>query len=206
MTGTARAELFKLVLSSSLPHAAWGARPEREVVLAAHRLAWESATGGEGRWVHLFLAERSLPAKLGLLLDAKPTPDAGSQAIAQCLPTMLRERAAAFAFALYPAASRGRLPVGAEGVNDLARVAAPILSVDGEVRWQERLRDANTRPPQLDRFARALAKPELVGGRAERARQLFTWCAVENVVVAGAEELEQELHGCVELLRTRGLA
>lgn len=199
-------DLFRLVLSCSLPHAAWGARPAVETVAAAHRLAWETATRAEGRWVHAFLAAPSLPGKLALLLDAGAPPDAGTQAVAQLLAREPRERAAAFAFAVYPAAAQGRLPVGAEGVNDLGKVAGPILRVDGEVSWQEALSQKDTSHPELARFAKVLGRAEVTGGRAERARQFFSWCLVAEVKPADPHGLEEELAGCVETLRARGLA
>jgi hypothetical protein len=72
-------------------------------------------------------------------------------------------RAAAFAFVTYPAAAQGDLPIGAEGVNDLGKVASPILSVDGEINWQERRSEENTKHPEVSRIAEVLGK--LRGGR-----------------------------------------
>ena len=81
-----------------------------------------------------------------LLLDECPDPDAGTLAIEQLLANEPRARAAAFALAAYPAAVAGRLPIGAEAVNDLGRLAQPILTVDGEIRWQERAALGRNRP------------------------------------------------------------
>jgi len=117
---------------------------------------------------------------------------------------MPRERAAAFAFAIYPAAALGRLPVGAEGINDLAKVASPILSVDGEVSWQERLNQKHTSHPEISRAAKVLAP--LDGARLERAKQFFSWCILQGLSPARPDELEGQVQACVELLRERGLA
>jgi|tagenome__1003787_1003787.scaffolds.fasta_scaffold20950470_4 MoxR-like ATPase len=91
-------------------------------------------------------------------------------------------------------------PVGeAEGANDLGKVATPILSVDGEMRWQEPHSQSGTVHPELERFAEVIGG--LTGGRAERARQFFNWCLVERVAVADPAGLESEFDGCVELIR-----
>jgi hypothetical protein len=91
-------------------------------------------------------------------------------------------------------------------VNDLAKLATAVLKVEGEVSWQERLSQRGTRHPEFHRFARVLARPELKDGRAERAKQFFGWCLVANVSPKDPRALEEELAGCVELLRERGAA
>ena len=198
--------LFRLVLDCSLPHVTWGVRVRSEAVAAAHRLAWDTATQVEGRWIHAFHGEPSLPGKLAILLDECRSPDAGSQAIAQLLVSEKKERATAFAFAVYPAAAMGKLPVGAEGVNDLAKAATPALSVDGKVTWQERVSEKGTRHPEFSRLARALDAAKLKGGRLERARQFFQWSLTSKVVLEAPAAIEKEIDGCVEQLRKRGLA
>ena len=175
-----------------------------EAVAAAHRAGWDYALRNEGRWIHSFMAEHDLDRKLGILIERCRDPDAGSQAVAQLLASEPRERAAAFAFATYPAAACGKLPIGAEGTNDLGKVATPILSVDGTIHWQERLNDSGTVHPEIERFAEVIGK--LTGGRAERARQFFNWCVVERVVVRDPASLERELDNCVALIRAQRAA
>ena len=136
VAGRGGSTLYRLVLDCSLPHVTWGEAPSREAVAAAHRLAWEAATAVTGHWVHRFLAQPALAEKARILVEQCADPDQGSQGIAQWLAAETKERAAALAFALYPAAVAGRLPVGAEGVNDLGRVAAGILAADGELEWR----------------------------------------------------------------------
>jgi MoxR-like ATPase len=204
VAGKAKERLFRGVLGCSLPQACWGEQPAAEAIAAAHRAAWDSASHASEAWVHAFLAEARLDRKLALLLDNAKTPDAGSQAIAQCLLGEPKERAGAFAYAIYPAAALGRLPIGAEGVNDLAKVAAPILSLEGEITWSERIGEKNTSHPEIARIAKALAG--LQGARAERAQQFFSWCMVSKLQPAKPTELEREIEGCVQVLRERGLA
>jgi MoxR-like ATPase len=198
--------LYKQVLVCSVPHLAWGVRPQAEVIAAAHRLAWDTATAAAGRWVHAFLAEPKLARKLSILLEECKSRDAGSQAVAQVLACELPARAAAFAFAIYPAAVSGKLPIGAEGINDLAKVATPFLSVNGQVSWQERLDESGTHHPDFARIARVLENPKLRDGRAERAKQFFNGCLVKSLPLPDPGALEVELEACVKLLRDRRLA
>jgi MoxR-like ATPase len=194
---------FFRILKSSLPHACWGAELKRDVIAAAHNAAWDSAMQDESSWIHAFLATKSLAKKLTILLDKCRNADAGSQSIAQLLASEPRERSAAFAFVTYPAAVQGGLPIGAEGVNDLGKVASPILSVDGEITWQERLSQSNTQHPEVSQIAEVIGK--LRGGRRERARQFFSWCLLSKVIPEDFRKLEAEMESCVKILKSKGL-
>ena len=114
------------------------------------------------------------------------------------------ERAAAFAFVTYPAAAQEGLPIGAEGINDLAKVATPILSVDGEITWQERRTESNTKHPEVSRIAEVIRK--LRGPRRERAKQFFSWCLLSKVIPEDLRELESEMESCVKILKKKGLS
>ena len=203
VSGKPADRLFRRVLDSSLPHLCWGVTPAAAAVAAAHRAAWDVATATAHRWLHAFMAEGSLSNKLGILIDNCDSPDSGSQAVAQLLATESPDRAAAFAFSVYPAAAMGRLPIGAEGVNDLGKIASPMLSVKGEVSWSERLTEKNTQHPEISRYAQVLAP--LNGGRLERASQLFNAFLVNKIVPADPAALEAATHACVELLKKKGL-
>jgi MoxR-like ATPase len=195
--------LFKLILRCSLPHVAWGEEVSDQVVSAAHRAAWDTACKNGGEWIHNFMAERSLAKKLRILLDKCEDPDQGTQAIAQFNATEPRERVAAFAFSTCLSAVMGKLPIGTEGVNDLGKVASPVLTVDGEITWQERRNLSNTQHPEFDRFVRVTNRLEK--GRRERAEQFFNWCLVENVTLEDPAAIEKEINACVKLLVKRGL-
>ena len=203
VTGNTSKRDFLKFLGSSLPHACWGAEVKRNVIAAAHNAAWDSAMQDENRWIHAFMATKSLQRKLTILIDQCRNTDAGSQAIAQLLASEPRERAAAFAFVTYPAAAQGDLPIGAEGVNDLGKVASPILSVDGEINWQERRSEENTKHPEVSRIAEVLGK--LRGGRRERAEQFFSWCLVSEIIPENLRKLESEMESCVKVLKKKGL-
>jgi len=190
--------LFRTVLDASLPQRAWGATPDVDKVAAAHRLAWDTTMlQGRDRWLHHFHLQRPLDRKAQLLMEACPDPDTGTLAIEQLLANEPKERAAAFALAAYPAAVAGRLPIGAEAVNDLGRLAQPILTVKGEISWQERLSEQDTTHPELAAYAPVLQR--LGAARRERARQLLYFCLLNNLAVAKPREFEQEFHRTVQV-------
>ena len=91
----------------------------------------------------------------------------------------------------------GRLRIGAEAVNDLGRVAQPILTVDGQVRWQERLAQPGTTHPELAAYAPVLQR--LGAARRERAQQLFYFCVINTLVVPSPRAFEQEFHRAVQI-------
>ena len=189
----------RLMLECSMPHCTWGAEVAKNVLDATHRLAWESALKTPERWVDLLFAELRLDRKLEVLIKHCPTPDEGTQAVVQVLASETKERAAAFAFALYPAAAMGKLPIGSEGANDLGRLASPILCVDAEVTWTERGSSQATHHPGYDAYARVLSG--LSGSRGERARQFFCWCLTEQIALADPAALEKEIEACAKLLK-----
>jgi MoxR-like ATPase len=200
--GRACEALFRTVLDASLPQRAWGAAPDADKVAAAHRLAWDATMlRGRDKWLHLFHLERRLDRKAQLLLEECPDADTGTLAVEQLLANEPKERGAAFALAAYPAAVAGRLPIGAEAVNDLGRVAQPMLTVDGEIGWQERLSEKNTTHPELAAFATVLDR--LGNARRERGRQLLYFCLVHKIPVAQPRELEQEFDRCVQVFGER---
>jgi hypothetical protein len=102
---------------------------------------------------------------------------------------------AVLAFVLYPAALEGKVPVGAEGRAALAKAARPILDVEAEITWQERLVESGTPHPELDACSRVLA--DLRGKRKERARQLFYHLIAEEKPISDPEALERSLNRCV---------
>ena len=190
--------LFVTVLDASFPQRAWGATPDADKVAAAHRLAWDTTMlQGRDRWLHHFHLQRPLDRKAQLLMEACPDPDTGTLAIEQLLANESKERAAAFALAAYPAAVEGRLPIGAEAVSDLGRVAQPILTVNGKISWQERLSEKGTTHPELAAYAPVLQR--LGHARRERARQLLYFCLLNNLAVAKPREFEQEFHRTVQV-------
>jgi len=200
--GGASSATFRSVLECSLPHATWGQAVEPAVVAAAHRAGWDASRDAAGAWVHAFLAEPRLHCKLELLIQNCADPDDGSQAVAQFIANERKDRASALAFAAYPAALAGNLPIGAEGVQDLARLAVPLLDAEGEIAWQERLSEKGTSHPAIAEVAKVLEP--LRDTRRTRAKQFFTACVVRGIPVESPEALEKELNECVKLLRRRG--
>ena len=188
------------VLACSLPQPAWGEHVPFERILAAHQAAWGYAVlTGRDRWLHRVQHERTLDGKARLLLQA-PDPDLGTLAVEQILANETPARAAAFALAAFPAAVEGRLPIGAEAVHDLGRIAQPVLTVDGVVRWSEQPGSPQRPHPRLAEFAEVVDRLE--GARRQRAQQWLFHCVVASLDVADAVRAEAELHRCVEVFRT----
>jgi MoxR-like ATPase len=190
-------ELFHRVLAASLPHRTWGAQPSDAVIAAAHRAAWDGSRESAHAWVHRLLAEPSASRQLAILLAQCPSPDAGAQAVAQLLAGPDPVARSVFAFTTYPAAAAGRLPIGAEGVNDLGKIAGAIYAVDGVITWEEN--PIQKRHPGLAAMARVL--DGLEGARRERALQFFNWALAGNVAIADPGAAEREIHACVTLLK-----
>ena len=195
-----RNQTARLMLECSLPQATWGVEVAKNVLDAAHQIAWDAAMS-QSPWVEKLLAETTLERKLAILLEHCSSPDEGTQAVAQVLAAEPPARAAAFAFVVYPAAALGKLPVGTEGANDLGRIATPILTVDATVTWTEYGSAQAKQPPAFDAFARVLL--DLAGARAERARQFFSWCLVEGIEVDAPAVLEAQIDACAQLLKGR---
>ena len=190
--------LFLDVLGSSLPHATWGEAVNTDAVRAAHELAWNGAMlKGAAQWLHQLHLEPTLDGKARLFLASCPDADSGSLAVEQLLANEPQARAAAFALAASPAATSGRLPIGAEGLNDLGRVAQPLLTVDGEVHWQERLGQSGTSHPDLATYGQVLAR--LKNARRKRAEQLFYYCAINRLPLADPRAFEAEFDRCVQV-------
>ena len=198
VAGAVDSVLFNEVLECSLPQRAWGEPPDPDKILAAHRLAWDSVMlSGSERWVHRFHLERALDRKATLLLRHCPDADTGTLAIEQLLANEPKERAAAFALAAYPAAVRGRLPIGAEGINDIGRTALQLLTVSGEINWQEKLSASDSTHPELAAYGPVLRR--LGAARRDRARQLFYFCVLNKISVTNARDFEQEFNRCVRV-------
>ncbi len=194
--GEPRAEVFRLALHSSLPHAAWGAAVDEPSLRAVHETAWASAhLDGQEKWLHSILHEPRLERKIARLLQESPDNDSGAVAVHRLLATLTPDDQAVFALCLYPAALQGKTRIGAEGVAALAKVAGPMLEVDAEIRWREVRRQTPNGHPGLNRCSRVLAG--LSGRRQKRARQIFYHLLSTSVELPDPEFLEQTLDLCI---------
>ncbi len=189
--------LFELVLRWSVPQRAWGKNPAEELLHSAHLTAWDQSylTGREA-WLNSLGLERRISRKVCKILKECPDPDTGSLAVARSLALLPKEDAGAFAFALYPAALEGRLPIGKEGVAQLGRLAAEIAHVAGTLSW--RGSPAQTTSPDKERYAQIIAA--LPEARRERATQLFHWLLLQRIIIANPKAYEKEFHSCIQLL------
>jgi MoxR-like ATPase len=189
-----------LALRWSLPQRATSEQVEEAAVQAAHRVAWDTVfLHGAEKWIHDFHLEKRLGAKAEKLLQECPDKDTGSLAVTQLLATEARTRAVAFALALYPLAVRdSRVPIGAEGINELGLVANEALHVPGIC--LERERPVAKRLLLGPAYGRCMAVIQgLQGGRRERAAQLLCWLLLHPKDSAGVDPtaLESEFNDCV---------
>ena len=189
------------MLDCSLPHSTWGQTIDVALIAAGASRGVGCLARNRGR-VDPRVSRRAAASRANctLLLEQCTDPDEGSQAIAQLIANESPDRAAAFAFATYPAALAGTLPmIGAEGVNDLAKLAVPLLDAEGELSWQERLSEKGTSHPMIATIGQVLAP--LRDSRLARARQFLTACVVRNIPLPAPAELERQVDECVKLLR-----
>ena len=175
---------FKSVLECSLPHSTLGRRPSNaRSIAAAHRAGWDALARDERR-LDPRVPHRAEPAAQArrCCSTTAATRTQGSQAIAQLHRQRDRpDRAAAFAFATYPRPRSGQLPIGAEGVNDLAKLAVPLLDAEGELSWQERLSEKGTSHPVIASIGQGAGSAR--GTRASRGRGSSSrpaWCAASR--------------------------
>ncbi len=192
--------LFALVLACTLPHASWGVRIDPLTVKVAHRGAWDLALGEDRRkWIQRFHIEPALDRKLAMLLDECRDPESGTQAICELLANTDPGRAAAFAFALYPAAAKGLDCISREGINELGKLATPILEVSGVVTWQESTGSGATTHPGIARYAKVINRRR--GARQARARQFFHYVLLSSFVLDDPAATESELDACVQVMK-----
>ncbi len=193
-------KIFLLGLQSSIPQVACGDRIEEKVVRAAHTIAWELVHANQrNRWLLEFRTQTSIVGKVEKLCEGPPDPDTGSIAISQALSSLPEPKKGAFAFSVYPAAAKGYLGIGAEGVHALSDFAGKILEVDGDVQW----RGTNSNP-----FEQIIKKLEsrISGARLIRARQLFAYFTVNEIEVGKPFLLEKTFNEAVQqIARHTGL-
>jgi MoxR-like ATPase len=188
--------VFRLALQVSLPQPAWGVNPDSSVIKAAHEIGWSQAfIDGSEKWLNDLLLESRPERRIEKILANCPDEDTGAIGVKRLLATLDPVDGAVLAFVLYPAALEGKVPVGAEGRAALAKAARPILDVEAEITWQERLVESGTPHPELDACSRVLA--DLRGKRKERARQLFYHLIAEEKPISDPEALERSLNRCV---------
>ncbi len=190
-------QTFETALNWSIPQRAWGVPVSEHVIRSAHRTAWDAASlCGTQKWLNEFHLERRLPARIKKLLSGCPGPDTGTLAVTQLLAHEPPARAAMFAYAVYPAALAGKLNVSSEGVSDLGKVAAEVLSVNGSVTW--RSSNPSAKNPDWVRLQNVLAT--MSGKRRERAAQLFDYLFINNLAPEDPLALEEELNECTKVL------
>ena len=197
-------QTFETALSWSLPQRAWGVQISEHIIRSAHRTAWDSASlSGTQKWLNDFHLEKRFPAKLKMLVRNCPDADTGTLAVTQLLAHEPKERAALFAYAVYPAALSGTLKIGSEGVSDLGKAASEVIDVDGELKWKESQADANGRNRDWVRLQKLL--DPMSGKRRERAAQFYNYLYINDMSPEDPVAIEGELNECVTYLSSLDL-
>jgi len=197
--GTSKKDIFYLGLKTSIPHIACGDRINRNTLRSAHNTAWAIVSSNkEEIWLTHFRHEKSLPGKVRKLCDGAPNLDTGSIAVSHALSSLSDENKAAFALAIYPAVAKGVIQVGAEGLHALSEVAGNIIDVEGSIKWLG-TRGSSNPPDPLSQIINKLEKT-ISGPRLVRARQLFAYLTVNNIVVARPQQLEKAFNDAVKIV------
>jgi MoxR-like ATPase len=199
---------LRLCLRWSLPQRATGEALEESAIDAAHQVAWEGlGLDAREQWLARFHRLPTLAQKTGALLRECPDPDTGSVAVTQLVAHLPPAESLAFALAVLPALLlRPEPPVGAEGLDELARLMGPSLDVSGTRTWFD-----STKPP-APRIA-GMPLPEWVhpgwarcqtvlealpGPRRARAEVLFGRLFQLRQEPADPVRLEASLHAAVQ--------
>ena len=177
VAGRARRATFRSVLDCSLPHPTWGERPSRaDDRRRAPRGAGTASRETAERWVHAFLAEQQLRASSSCCSSAARPGRRARRPIAQLLANEPKERAAAFAFAIYPAALAGQAADRRRGRERPGEVAAPCSTSTARSagRSASASRTPATRIAEIGKVLAPLqgARPS---GRGSSSRP--AWCA-----------------------------
>ncbi len=165
-----------------------GASPiEPAVIAAAHRAAWDaSPRGRRAPGSTRSSPSSSLHRKLAAAARSLHRP--GRRARRRSRSCSRTSRRSAPRRSRSPSTrrrSRGKLPIGAEGVNDLAKIAVPLLDVEGEISWQERLNEQGTSHPRSPRSARCWRRCATAGSRAPASSSRPASC--EGIAIAGRD-------------------
>jgi hypothetical protein len=122
-------------------------------------------------------------------------------AVRQSLIQLPAPEAAVLALALLPVAQQMPSILGEEALAAIVEVAAPILEVQGEVKWRLRVDlQPDTNPhPALGECSALLTS--LRGARQARARQLLYHCIVHEYPIPDAAQLEQCLDRAIRAVK-----
>jgi hypothetical protein len=184
---------FEVALNWSLPQRAWGAKISEHVIHSVHRTAWGAANlNGSQDWLSEFHLERRLSDKIEKLVSSCPSADSGTLAVTQLLANEPKDRAAMFAYAVYPAALEGTLNIGSEGISELGKTAAEVLDIRG--------RFPSSKDPDHQRLQNVL--DSMTGKRRERAAQLFNYLLINKLSPEDPVAVEEELDECITSLRS----
>lgn len=195
-------ELFLKGFKASLPHLAWGVRVADTAIRGAHAVGWDYLTQGpDARWLSLVLAERDIARRCKLLLSPAPSTDTLTLAIRQSLVNLPKAEAAALAIALMPVVRERAKSFGEESFAAIVDAAAPVLEVEGAVKWRLNgmTNQGRRQHPALEQCKTLV--DTLPPARRLRARQLFYYCLTNDIPLPDPAALEQSLDRAITIVR-----
>ena len=196
-------DLYWTALRWGLPQRAGVEAPEEIVLRSVHRAAM--AAGERDTPAHWrFTCARAEPARQARMLLNAPDPDTGTLAVNDVLRKLDEHGRMAFAFALYPALlAQERPAVGAEGLEDLGRLATPCMHVSGHYSAGISVGSGPKTPPPILDAAEAL--PGISPERRSRLIHLLKAMLLANKGCPDASSLpalERTLNGYWEGARS----
>lgn len=198
----ARAETFRLALQWSIPHRAFRSDFGAQKLAAAHaeaaRLAFEEDR--RLRWTTELLVTDNPATRTAMLLDPAIDRDTRSLAIARLMGHETPDRWAMLAFCLYPHCEAHGLLTD-DALDMLARTAAKVLDVDGEITWQETGTNRGKGHPDWNRCQQVLDEiPDGQHLRKARARNLFLHLLADEKCPFDPHTLEAEMNACFQTI------
>ena len=202
---TQRAKLFRLALQWSIPQRAHRSDVSDQKISAAHaeaaRLAFEEDR--IARWMTEVLVTENPATRTAMLIDPDIDRDVRSLAIARLMGRETPDRWAMLSFCLYPFCQEHGLLTD-DALDMLARTAAQVLEVDGEIVWQETGLNKGAGHPDWSRCQQVLDDiPDSQPIRKARARNLFLHLIAQEKCPFDPASLEAEMTACMDTIRTQ---
>lgn len=201
VTGKMNSELFLKTIKSSLPHKCWGAYPDKLKIEFAHEEAFMIIDKGIEDWYLKFKYSKSLTKKLEIFLANCKDKDTGGKVICTLLNKLPEYEAAAFAFAIFPAAALGKLPINDEGVNQLGKIAIKVCSLkDLKNSVDEDELDSVSNDRRIQKIIDHLNTIDDYN-RKVRSQQFLSYALSINLEIEQAISLLNEIEECIKILK-----
>lgn len=177
-----RDKLFKLALFKSIPQRAYSNQIEEHKLEAAHAEAirFLNKKDPNEQWLSSFLLDDSLERKAERLLLGKANKETKSLGLIQFCQKESKERIALMGFVLFPLLLANDI-VNEDALNVVARVARPMMLIDGTIDWRQTLNNPNRKHPQWTTCLQYIDLLKKDAPRQQRAKQFFLYLIKENL-------------------------